>query len=90
MPNLLSRKVNLNDYFETMRSENVEDLEKYRWVFNGFEKHALDNSDIDGNMFGIFSFPRCGNTFIRAYIEAVTGISTGATLSTDESTAFSL
>jgi hypothetical protein len=83
MPNSEARTVNLNSYFNALKSTNPSDLETIKWVWED-TIHALDTSDIDGNYFGLFSFPRCGSTFTRKYIEAITGISTGATLAKDE------
>jgi hypothetical protein len=83
MPNSKAKRVNLKNYFDTLRSTKIDELENIRWVFEE-DKHSLDNATIDGNYFGLFSFPRCGSTFTRKYIEEITGISTGATLSKDE------
>jgi hypothetical protein len=58
-----------------MKSKDFEEYEKNRWIFEGTSKF-LDASDIDDNQIGIFSYYRAGNTFIRKYLESLTGIST--------------
>ena len=83
MPNDQAERVNLKSYFDVLRSSNPDDIEKIRWVFEG-DHHSLDTDNIDGNYFGLFSYPRCGSTFTRRYIEAVTGIYTGATLANED------
>src|SRR3569833_2109003 len=79
MPGPIADRVNLPYLFDTFRSTNTTNIDNIRWVFNG-DKHALDGENIDGHYIGLFSFPRCGSTFTRQYLENITGISTGASL----------
>ena len=71
--------MNLKEYIEILKSTNLEDLEKNRWIFDGPTKF-LDGENIDGLRVGIFSYYRAGNTFIRKYMESITGIATGSNM----------
>ena len=47
--------------------------------FSKDELHFLDGKvGMRGNMVAFQSFPRCGNTFLRRFVEQITGIHTGA------------
>lgn len=53
-------------------------------IKEGNECHFLDNQvDMTGNRVALQSFVRSGNTFIRRYLEQVTGIVTGADMHID-------
>ena len=64
---------------DLLRSTDLSKLEENRWVFDNHTKF-LDGENIDGNRVGIFSYYRAGNTFIRKYLEEVSGLVTGSNM----------
>jgi len=64
----------------TLRSSDQELYNQNRWMFEGPSKF-MDGKSIAGNKCGFFSFPRSGNTFLRKYLESLTGVITGSDLS---------
>ena len=54
--------------------------ERSKWMFDGHFRF-LDGQPIKSNKIAFCSFPRSGNTFLRKYLEMLTGIATGADLS---------
>lgn len=59
-------------------------------MFDG-EFRFLDNQKpIDGNKVSFNSFPRSGNSFLRRFLEQITGISTGANISLHTSTSLQI
>ena len=58
------------------------DLEKYeefkkKYLESG-QLRFLDGESLDGFKTGFMTFPRSGNTFLRKYIELITGVATGS------------
>lgn len=72
-----------------MRSTDLSKLEENRWIFDE-HTHLLDEENIDGERVGIFSYYRAGNTFIRKYLEAVSGIATGSNMGIENTMVFNL
>merc|ERR1712165_201705 len=62
---------------DLLRSTDAQLWEEAKWMFDG-KLRLLDNSPNKSNKVAFCSFPRSGNTFMRRYIELLTGISTGA------------
>ena len=51
--------------------------ERSKWMFDGHFRF-LDGQPIKSNKIAFCSFPRSGNTFLRRYMEMLTGVTTGA------------
>ena len=47
------------------------------------KKGAAINPISTGNRVGFLSFPRCGNSFLRKYLQNITGVQTGADMGFD-------
>ena len=49
------------------------------------EYRFLDGQvDMRGNMVAFQSYPRCGNTFLRRFLEQITGVYTGADMTIEQ------
>ena len=66
-------------------SKDEQAFEENKWIWDG-EFRFLDGESIEGNAVGISSFPRSGNSFLRRFVEQITGIATGSTISLHTST----
>lgn len=64
---------------EVFLSKDLSLLERHKDIFELPSKY-LDGEDINGNRITYLTFPRCGSTFLRNYIEKITGIATGSTM----------
>jgi hypothetical protein len=73
---------------DVLRSSDASLLEEHAWMFEG-ECKFLNMTDPasgktvenTGNIVSYCSFPRCGNSFLRKYLQLVTGIATGSDMS---------
>jgi hypothetical protein len=68
--------------WDVLRSDDKEMLEQNKWIFEGNCKY-LDplserNVENTGNMVAYSTYPRCGNSFLRKYLQMITGVATGA------------
>ena len=62
---------------DLLKSSDAELWEQSKWMFDG-KFRLLDNQPNRSNKVAFCSFPRSGNTFLRRYMELLTGIQTGA------------
>jgi len=68
---------NLNELVALFRSKDAQLWEQNKDLFDGHMRF-LDNSPNKSNKVAFASFPRSGNSFLRKYLEMLTGIATGA------------
>ena len=59
------------------------------WIFDG-NFRFLDQSPLPKGRVGFTSYPRSGNSFLRRYIEQITGVTTGSTVTIHTSTALQI
>lgn len=71
-----TRTVNLQHLIEVLKSSDEQLWEDNRWMFDG-EMRFLDGQPIAGNKVCFTSIHRSGNTFMRQYLEMLTGVATG-------------
>ena len=69
--------VNLEQLKEILLSTNEEELKANEWIFEGCSKF-LDQKGYSHETVAYASYPRTGNTFLRMYLEEVTGTATGS------------
>lgn len=69
--------INLRKLVSMLKSKDAAELESARWMFDG-EFRFLDGEPNRSNKVAFCSFPRSGNTFLRKYMELLTGVQTGA------------
>jgi hypothetical protein len=62
-----------------LKSKDLSKYEENRWIFEKPTK-LLDGDNIDGLRAAIVSYFRGGNTFLRGWMEAITGIVTGSNM----------
>ena len=72
-----TKVVNLNDLVGLLKSKDRHLWEQAAWVWKN-ELKFLDGSANNSNKIAFASFPRSGNTFLRKYMELLSGIQTGA------------
>ena len=62
-------------------------MHKNRWMFEDLKdaKYLNSKSDVTvetmGEVVSYLSYPRCGNSFLRKYLQNITGIATGCDMS---------
>ena len=78
--------LNLKQILALMK--NKDSLSEHLAWFEGGSKY-LDGEDIGSEKVCLTSYHRSGNTFMRKYLEAITGIATGADTSLDVSLSLS-
>lgn len=69
--------VNFKQLKDMLASKDEKEYQKMQWIFDGQDRF-LDGSPKPGNKVAFCSFPRSGNSFLRKYLEKLTGITTGS------------
>ena len=69
--------INLRQLMFLLRSKDEALWERARWIYDGGFRF-LDGEPNKSQKVAFCSFPRSGNTFMRRYLELLTGIQTGA------------
>ena len=80
-----ARCINLEHMKQVLISKDQGVLEANQWMFDG-EFRFLDGTSIANDKVGFSSFPRSGNSFLRRYVEQLTGVTTGSCMSIHTST----
>ena len=76
VPGPKTERVNFTELKELLLSK---DLSRATEIDTKSDLRFLDGKvDMQGNMVAFQSFPRTGNTFLRRFIEQITGVYTGA------------
>lgn len=70
--------INYDDLMNTYKSKDEELFKKNQWMFEGKANFLNKKQSLDGNKVAFISFPRSGNSFLRKYLESLTGIITGS------------
>ena len=70
--------VNLKQLIYLLKSKSENLWERCRWMFDPDHFRFLDGEENPSQRVALCSFPRSGNTFLRRYIELLTGIVTGS------------
>ena len=81
-PKLDTPTINLKQLKEILLSKDLSRDKELDWISNG-QLRFLDGEDIDGDKVCFQSFPRAGNTMLRRFLEAVTGVHTGSDMPID-------
>ena len=79
--------MNLDELVALLKSKDENEWNSKKWMFSG-ELRFLDNTQIKSNKIALASFPRSGNTFLRKYLDLLTGIHTGSDNTLDYNVAF--
>ena len=72
-----TKTINLQHLIELLKSRDEALWIEYAWQFDG-ETRFLDGQPNIGNKVAFASWPRSGNSFLRRYLELMTGIVTGS------------
>ena len=72
-----TKTINLKQLCDLFRSKDEALWHEHAWQFDG-EYRFLDGQPNLGNKVAFASWPRSGNSFLRRYLELMTGIATGA------------
>ena len=70
--------INLKMLMGLLKSKDGELWERCKWMFDPKHFRYLDGEANPSQKVAFCSFPRSGNTFLRKYMELLTGIVTGA------------
>jgi hypothetical protein len=79
-----AKTINFKSLIKMLKSKDEKDFVANEWIYNGDFKF-LDGERINSKI-GFNTYPRSGNSFLRKYLEQLTGISTGATVMLHTST----
>ena len=79
-----ARRVNMNELRGIMTSQDEGQFQQNNWIWDK-EFRFLDGQALESRV-GFTSYPRSGNSFLRRYVEQITGITTGSTISIHTST----
>lgn len=71
------RTANLKQLMGMLASKDPKEYEDLKWMFDGHDRF-LDGTPKPGNKVAFCSFPRSGNSFLRKYLEKLTGVTTGS------------
>ena len=63
---------------ELLLSKDLNREKELDWIDKEGYRFLDKSEDMRGNMVAFQSFPRCGNTFLRRFLENITGVFTGA------------
>lgn len=69
--------INLRQLMTLLKSKDEALWERSKWMFDGQFRY-LDGQPNKSQKIAFCSFPRSGNTFLRKYLELLTGIQTGS------------
>jgi hypothetical protein len=71
-----------------LKSKDAVEFENSKWIFEATEKNRFMFCDGEKlpTKIAFNTYPRSGNSFLRKYMEQLTGISTGATVQLHTST----
>lgn len=72
-----TKVVNLDHLYGLLRSKDEKAWEANKWIFDG-QMRFLDGKQNNWNKIAFGSFPRSGNSFLRKYLEMLTGVTTGS------------
>ena len=72
-----------------LKSKDEALLEKHGWMFDG-NFRILDGKSIGNNKIAFNTFMRSGNSFLRRFLEQITGIATGSSVSMHTATSLQL
>jgi hypothetical protein len=68
----------LNDLLTMLKSKDENVFKASGWLWEGTDFKFLDGQPIEPNHINFSSFPRSGNSFLRRFIEQISGLSTGS------------
>jgi hypothetical protein len=80
--------------WDVLKSDDKSLLEDNKWIFEGNCKYLNPNSERNventGNAVSYSTYPRCGNSFLRKYLQLITGVATGSDMAVEMNTDFQL
>lgn len=77
MPKADTRVTNFNQMRELFLSKDLSRLEELKWIDEGAYNFLDGKVNMEGNRVALASFPRSGNSFLRRFLEQITGVTTG-------------
>ena len=78
MPKEGTPKVKFSWLKDLLLSKDLSREMELNWIDPEGYRFLDKSEDMFGNMVAFQSFPRCGNTFLRRFLENITGVYTGA------------
>jgi hypothetical protein len=83
-----AKTINFKTLMEVLKSKDESLFNNNKWIFDGDFKFC-DGEKLPTKI-AFNTYPRSGNSFLRKYMEQMTGISTGATVSLHTSTSLQI
>lgn len=83
-----AKTINFDNLMTMLKSKDEKLFEDNKWMFDGDFKF-LDGKPLKSKI-AFNTYPRSGNSFLRKFMEQMTGISTGATVSLHTSTSLQI
>ena len=83
-----ARQINFKSLWDMLRSSDESVFTKNKWIYDGDFKFC-DGEKLPSKI-AFNTYPRSGNSFLRKYLEQLTGISTGATVQLHTSSSLSI
>ena len=84
-----ARRINLEEHRAIMLSTDDQKYQEQKWRWDG-EFRFLDGTPLTNKKIAFTCYVRSGSSFLRRYIEQITGITTGSTVSLHSSTALQI
>ena len=82
-----TKTVDFGKLWDVLISSDEKLLEEHAWIFSSLEDSKFLTKDSERTvasmqeMVAYCSYPRCGNSFLRKYLQNITGIATGSDMS---------
>ena len=84
-----ARRINLTHLQNVLTSQDEALFTENNWIWDG-EFRFLDGRPFAGDKIGFTSFPRSGNSFLRRYVEQITGVTSGSSISIHSATSLQI
>ena len=80
-----ARRINLQQLRSVLLNKEEASFAENQWIWDG-DFRFLDGQSLGNNVVGFTSYPRSGNSFLRRYVEQISGVTTGSTINIHSST----
>jgi len=73
-----TKTIDINTLINILKSKDRSLYESNKWLFEGNSRFLEGGKSLGANKVAFASYPRSGNSFMRKYLEMVTGVATGS------------
>ena len=75
--------LNFDQLKDLLLSKDLSRMAELEWIEKGPVRFLDDSVDMWGNKVGFCSWPRSGNSFLKKFLEQITGLTTGGEMKQD-------